>query len=468
MEIVIIGMGKLGFKLAETLASTSNNITVVDLNETALSRVANRLDVLPIKGNGVQLKLLEELDLKKRDLVAAVTSNDETNLLICRLAKELGCKRVVARVRNPEYANQIEFFKERLGIDFITNPEQDTALDVARYVLRGYTAHMESFAGGKVGLFDVPMLSLPALVGKRLRDAELFEEILVAAISRGGQVIVPSGDTHLEEQDILYLIGRRENVTSFTKGLSLLGERHTTRKTMILGGGKAGFYLANRLLASGIMVKVIEQSAERCDYLAENLKGAMVICGDGTDLDLLQDEGLGEMDALVSLTGNDEENLMLALLGKQQGVPKVVAKVSRSNFVPIIEQLGIDRAVNPVLISAGEIVRFVQGGQIASLSLLFGGQAEVVEIIVPEDAPVVGRKLAQAKVPRGLIVGAIVREGQVFIPNGNSVIEGQDRVILFCLQSEISAVEQLFYPKRRGFWHELWSSGSGSRKPPTR
>ena len=218
MEIVIIGMGKLGFKLAETLASTSNNITVVDLNETALSRVANRLDVLPIKGNGVQLKLLEELDLKKRDLVAAVTSNDETNLLICRLAKELGCKRVVARVRNPEYANQIEFFKERLGIDFITNPEQDTALDVARYVLRGYTAHMESFAGGKVGLFDVPMLSLPALVGKRLRDAELFEEILVAAISRGGQVIVPSGDTHLEEQDILYLIGRRENVTSFTKG----------------------------------------------------------------------------------------------------------------------------------------------------------------------------------------------------------------------------------------------------------
>jgi trk system potassium uptake protein TrkA len=461
-------MGKLGFKLAETLASTSNNITVVDLNETALSRVANRLDVLPIKGNGVQLKLLEELDLKKRDLVAAVTSNDETNLLICRLAKELGCKRVVARVRNPEYANQIEFFKERLGIDFITNPEQDTALDVARYVLRGYTAHMESFAGGKVGLFDVPMLSLPALVGKRLRDAELFEEILVAAISRGGQVIVPSGDTHLEEQDILYLIGRRENVTSFTKGLSLLGERHTTRKTMILGGGKAGFYLANRLLASGIMVKVIEQSAERCDYLAENLKGAMVICGDGTDLDLLQDEGLGEMDALVSLTGNDEENLMLALLGKQQGVPKVVAKVSRSNFVPIIEQLGIDRAVNPVLISAGEIVRFVQGGQIASLSLLFGGQAEVVEIIVPEDAPVVGRKLAQAKVPRGLIVGAIVREGQVFIPNGNSVIEGQDRVILFCLQREISAVEQLFYPKRRGFWHELWSSGSGFRKPPTR
>jgi len=468
MEIVIIGMGKLGFKLAETLASTTNNITVVDINEAALFRVANRLDVLTVRGNGAQLKVLEDLDMKNTDLVAAVTSSDETNLLICGQAKKLGCKRVVARVRNPEYANQIEFFKEHLGIDFITNPELDTAVDVARYVLRGYTAHMESFAGGKVGLFDVPMHTLPNLVGKHLWEIDVFDEILVAAISRGGQVIVPSGDTHLEEQDILYLIGRREAVTSFTRGLFLLGERRITRKTMILGGGKAGFYLASRLLASGVMVKIIEQSEERCDYLAENLKGVLVICGDGTDLDLLQDEGLGEMDALISLTGNDEENLMLALLGKQQGVPKVVAKVSRSNFVPIIEQLGIDRAVNPVLISAGEIVRFIQGGQIASLSLLFGGQAEVVEIIVPEDAPIAGKKLAQAKIPRGLIIGAIVRDGQVFIPKGNSVVEAQDRVIVFCLQSEISTLQQLFYPKRRGFLHELWSSGSSFRKPPTR
>lgn len=465
LEIVIIGIGKLGFKLAETLVGVDNNITVIDVNDAALLRVANRLDVLPIKGNGAQLRLLEELDMKKTDLVVAVTSSDETNLVICRLAKGLGCGRVVARVRNPEYANQLEFFKEHLGIDFITNPEQEMALDVARYVLRGYTAHMESFAGGKVGLFDIPVQSLPGLVGKHLRETDIFQQILVAALSRGGQVIVPSGDTRLEEQDILYLIGRRETVTSFTKGLSLLGERHITRKTMILGGGKAGFYLANRLLASGIMVKIIEQSEERCDYLAENLKGALVICGDGTDLDLLQDEGIGEMDALVSLTGNDEENLMLALLGKHQGVPKVVAKVSRSNFVPIIEQLGIDRAVNPVLISAGEIVRFIQGGQIASLSLLFGGQAEVVEIIVPEDAPIVGLKLAEARIPRGLIVGAIVRQGQVLIPNGNSVLEAKDRVIVFCLESEISALQRLLYPKRRGFWHELWSSGSRFRKP---
>ena len=466
MDIVIVGMGKLGYKLAETLAGKENNIKVVDINEAALTRVASRLDVLTVKGNGVQLQLLEDLDMKKTDLVVAVTSSDETNVLICMMAKDLGCQRVAARVRNPEYANQIDFFKDHLGLDFITNPEWDTALDVARYILRGYTAHMESFASGRVGLFDVPMQSLPDLVGRRLADIEILEQILVAALYRDGQVIIPSGVTVLEEQDILYLIGRRETLTTFTRELSFLGERRITRKVMILGGGKAGFYLANRLLTQGLIVKIIEQNEERCNYLAGNLKGALVICGDGTDLDLLQDESLGDMDALVSLTGNDEENLMLALLAKQQGVPKVIAKVSRSNFVPIIERLGIDRAVSPVLISAGEIVRFIQGGQIASLSLMFGGQAEVLEILVSEDAPIIGKRLAQAGVPRGVILGAIVRGGQVLIPNGNSVIESHDRVIVFCLHSEIASLNRLFYPKQRGMWHELWSGGKGFRKPP--
>ena len=340
MNIVIVGMGKLGHKLAEMLANSDNNVKVVDVNEVALSRVVNRVDALAIKGNGIQLELMESLDMNKTDLMVAVTSSDETNVLICLMAKNLGCGRVAARVRNPEYANQIGFFKEQLGVDFITNPELDMALDVARYILRGYSAHMESFAGGKVGLFDVPMQTLPHLVGKRLQDIDEFKQILVAALHRDGEVVIPSGATQLEEQDILYLIGRRETLTSFSRGLSLIGERRVTRKVMILGGGRAGFYLAQRLLASGLIVKVIEQSEERCNYLAGSLKGALVICGDGTDLDLLQDENVAEMDALVSVTGNDEENLMLALLGKQQGVPKVVAKVSRSNFVPIIEQLG--------------------------------------------------------------------------------------------------------------------------------
>lgn len=455
MKIVIIGVGKLGFKLAEILSSDENSITVVDTKEAPLLRAADRLDVLSVQGNGAQLEILEQLDLAKTDLAVAVTDSDETNITICLLAKELGCPQVAARVRSPEYANQIEFFKERLGLDFITNPELDTAVDTARYVLRGYTAHMESFAQGRVGLFDVPLNALPQLVGKSLQETAAFPDILVAAISRGGQIIVPSGSTVLRENDILYLIGKRETLTSFMREIEL-DKRHTTRRVMIIGGGGAGFYLARRLLTSGVSVKLIEQAAARCSFLAANLKGALIIHGDGTDLGLLEAEGLAETDALVSFTGNDEENLMLALLGKQQGVHKAVAKVSRSSFVPIIEQLGIDRAVNPVLISAGEIARFIQGGQIASLSLLFGGQAEVVELIVPKDAPITKGRLSEAKIPPGLIVGTIVRGGSILIPGGDSRILAGDRVIIFCLQSEIPALQSLFYPQRRRIWHELW------------
>ena len=467
MDILIVGMGKLGYKIAETLAGPEHNITVVDVDEQALTRAANRLDVLPVAGNGAQLQLLEEQGISKKDLVIAVTSSDETNVLICLTAKKLGCPRAAARVRNPDYAGQIDFLKDGLEIDFITNPELDTAMDVARYLLRGYSSHLESFAGGRVGLFEVQAQALPEVVGRTLAEVEILEEMLVGAIYRSGEVIIPSGLTRVENDDVLHLIGRREAVTALIRGHSSLGQRHVAKRVMILGGGKAAFYLASRLLANGLTVKIIEQDEDRCDYLAAQLPSALVIHGDGTDLDLLQDENLADMDALVSFTGNDEENLMLALLGKQQGVAKVVAKVSRSNFVPIIEQLGIDRAVNPVLISAGELVRFIQGGQIASLSLMFGGQAEVLEIVVPPDAPIIGRKLAEAHIPQGVILGSIVRRGQVFIPKGDFIIQAQDRVIAFCLHKQLPAVNKLFYPKRRGLGHEFWFGRKGPGKPST-
>lgn len=467
MNIVIVGAGEFGSTLAETLAGEDNNIKVVDMNDSRLARLAGRVDVLTILGNGVQLGLLETLDMKTTDLVVATTTDDETNVVICHMAKRLGCPRVAARVRSPEYADQIGFFKDQFEIDFIANPELDTALDISRYVLRGYAAHMQSFAQGRVSLFDVQVSALPHLIGKRLAEVDFFHGMLVVAIYRDGEVIVPSGTTELRLQDVLYLMGKRETLTSFARELPNVGERHVTRKVMILGGGTTGYYLAQRLLVNGLAVKIVERSEERCNYLVSRLKGALVLCGDCTDLELLQDENLGEMDAIISLTGNDEENIMLSLLAKQHGVPKVVAKVGRSNFVPLVEQLGIDRAVNPVLISAGEVTRFIQGGAIASLSLMFGGQAEAVEIIVPEGAAIIGRPLAEARIPQGMIVGAIVRNQQVLIPSGRSVIETGDRVIVFCLRNEIPALQKFFYTKKRGFLYELWHGGKGHRKPPT-
>src|SRR5690554_3602445 len=355
MRIVIIGAGKLGYKLAETLSSDDHDVTVVDQNDQALIRVSSNLDVLTVKGNGAQLKVLQQFNMERTHVVAAVTDSDETNIVICLMAKKMGCARVIARVRNPEYANQIEFLKEEFGLDFIINPELEMAQALVRYLVDGSGLYMEQFAHGRVGLIEYSAANRPELAGKTLQELDVFRSILVVAISRDGEIIVPGGGTVIDEGDVLYLIGKQEDLRAFHSDYNTLKSQRLSevpRDVMILGGGNAGFYLAQHLQRLGSAVKIVEQDADRCSYLAENLKDVLVIHGDGTDHDLLEEENLVDMDALVALTGLDEENLLLALLAKQHGIGKVVAKVSRSNFIPIIEQLGIDLALNPVLISA--------------------------------------------------------------------------------------------------------------------
>jgi trk system potassium uptake protein TrkA len=466
MRILIAGAGKLGYKVAEALSSNGHDITVIDVDERALQRVNNNLDVLTAKGNAAQLEILEQFNMARTHVTVAVTDSDETNLLICMLAKELGCARVAARVRDPAYAKQLDFFSSRFAVDFIINPDKEVARDVMRYLLQGGTLHIEQFAHGRVGLVEYPVSFRPELAGCTLTELDVFRGILVAAISREGEIIVPHGSTELADKDVLYLIGKTPDLKAFSGEGHSAPKKNLPRSVMILGGGNAGFYLANDLQETGAAVKIIEQDEERSAYLAENLRNVLVIHGDGSDHDLLEEENLAEMDALVALTGVDEENLLLALLGKQQGISKVVAKVSRSNFISIIEQLGIDRAVNPVLISAAAIMRFIEGGQIASLSLLFGGQAEVVEIIVTEASQVIGVSLRDLNLPQGIIVGAVVRGGQVTIPTGDTVIQAGDRVVVFCVASLVHQLEKLFYRQKGGLFRELWHGRKDPGKSP--
>ncbi len=467
VRIVIAGAGKLGYKLAEALSRDDHDITVVDIDEQALSRVSSNLDVLTIRGNAVSMEVLQQLGLERTHIIIAVTASDEANILIGMMAKKLGCEKAVARIRTPEYADQINFFRSELGIDFITNPDRELAHAAARYLIQEGTVHMEQFAQGRVGLLERSMADLPHLVGRALSEVRDFQSLLVAAISRDGQILIPSGRTVLTEGDVLYLIGRGEDLRAFAGDELRLAERRIPRRVMILGGGNAALYLAQRLREYRSQVKIIEQDEERCAYLVERLPNVLVIHGDGTDHDLLDEENLAEMDALVALTGLDEENLLLALLGKRLGVAKVAAKVSRSNFIHIIEQLGIDLAVNPVLLSAASIIRFIEGGQIASLSLLFGGQAEVLEIIVTEASKVIGIPLKDLNLPEGIIVGAIIHAGKIIIPKGDSVIRSGDRVVVFCVTSLVSQLEKLFYRQKGGFLREFWRGHKGPGNPPT-
>jgi len=464
MQIIIIGAGKLGYKLAESLSHGNNNIVIIDNDEAALQRVNNNLDVLSFKANGVQLSVLEHLNIKNTDLVIAVTESDETNMLICTLAKKMGAKKVIARVRNPEYSTQVDFVREEMKIDYIANPDLETAKEIFKYLLKGQALHMEEFAKGKVSMLDFKVQNYEGLSGKKLREIKLPESTLIAALHRDGEIIIPHGDTEIFEQDIVYIIGKKESINTFIKLIDKPTDNKKAKKVLILGGGKAGFYLAKKLTNQGVSVKIVERDRDRCRYLAEQLKNTLVIHGDGTDTNLLNEENIADMDALVTLTGYDEENLLLALLSKRYGVNKVIAKVSRPNYIPIIEQLGIDVAINPILITASEILRFIQGGRVVSVSLLLCGQAEVLEIIANENSKVVGRTLNEVSLPQGIIIGSVVRKGKVIIPNGSTIISPGDRMIVFCLESEISQIEKYFYKVKGGLFNELWSSYKGTGK----
>lgn len=464
MQIIIVGAGKLGYKLAESLSHENNNVVIIDNNEQAIERVNNNLDVLSIKANGVQLSVLEKLNIKNIDLVIGVTDSDETNMLICTMAKKMGAKRVIARIRNPEYSNQIDFVKEEMQIDYIANPELETAKAIFKYLLKGQALNMEEFAKGKVSMTDFKVQNFENFSGKKLKDLKMPDSSLIVALQRNGQIIIPHGETEILPQDIAYIIGKKESVNIFLKTTDKLGEHKKAKKVLILGGGKAAFYLANKLTNHGVTVKIIERDKDRCKYLAEQLKNTLIIHGDGTDVNLLSEESFEDMDALVTLTGYDEENLLLALLSKRYGVNKVIAKMSRPNYIPIIEQLGIDVAINPIIITANEILRFIQGGRVVSISLLIGGQAEVLEIIANEKSKVVGKSLSEVALPKGIIIGSVVHKGKVTIPNGNTIIYPGDRMIVFCLQSETSHIEKYFYKLRGGLFDELWGSNKGVGK----
>ncbi|ABR50488.1 TrkA-N domain protein [Alkaliphilus metalliredigens QYMF] len=464
MRVIIIGAGKLGYKLAESFAQGNRDVIVIDIVQQALDRINDTLDVLTIKANGVQLDALRQLNIKSTDLILAVTSSDETNMLIGSIGKKLGCEKAVARIRNPEYENQLGFIKKEMGIDYIVNPELSTAKEIAKYLLKGHAVHMEDFAMGKVSMVDFRVESLEGIAGEKIKDLEIPESMLIVAISRSGQVIIPYGDTEIQSSDIIYVMGKKESINKFSAACGAPIKRKTVKTVLILGGGKAGYHLAKKLCQHGVSVKLIERNKERCKYLADELTGVLVIHGDGTDVNILTDENISEMDALISVTGYDEENLLLALLGKQHGVDKVIAKVSRPNYVPIIEKLGIDLAVNPVLITASEILRFIQGGRVVSISLLLGGKAEVIEIIAEGDSKIVGKRLAEQDLPRGIIIGSIVHKGKLIIPNGDSIINPGDRVVVFCLQSEESSLYKFFHKGKGGLLDELWDSIKGARK----
>lgn len=445
MKVLIIGAGKLGTKLATAMLNGEIQVTIIDNDIEVIETTKNYLDVLTVNANGAVKGVLEELKIDTYQMAIAVTDNDDTNILISSMAKKLGCNYTIARIRTPEYANQLDFLKQVYKIDRVINPELATANEISRYLMESTTFYFGDYAQGKISLVNFNIKNSRHFVGKRLSDISQIDRLLIVAISRNGDTIIPFGATVLEENDTIYVIGQREKVDQIAKELSAIRGKKPIKKVMILGGGKMGFYLADKLTKKGMSVKIIESDMERCKVLAETLNNnALVIHGNGTDINLLEEEDLAEMDAFIGATGFDEENLFMSLRAKQLDVRKVVAKISRQSYVHIIEKLGIDLAINPVNITASEILKHIRGGHVVSVSLLLDGQAEVTEIIAGENLRVLNTPIKDIEIPAGVIIGAIVHNDEVLIPQGNSVIRAGDRLVIFSLLSEVPALETFF------------------------
>jgi trk system potassium uptake protein TrkA len=442
---MIIGAGKLGRKLAAAMLNGELNVTIMDINPVVLNRLKDHLDVLTINGNGARKDILEELEINTYDLLIAATGHDETNILISSMAKKMGCKGTIARIRQPEYSNQLEFMKEIYGIDHIINPELATANEILRFLMGSYTFYFGNYAQGKVSLVNFNIGFRPEFANKTISQLENLDQVLIVAISRSGNIIIPHGGTKLEENDIIYVMGQTQQVDNIAKQLKDVGKNRSVKNVMILGGSKIGYYLADDLTKKGINVKIIESDLERCKELADTLhENALVIHGQGTDIDLLEDENLAGMDAFIGVTGFDEENLFMSLRAKQLNTQKVIAKISRQSYVHIIEKLGIDMAINPVNITASDILKYIRGGRVVSVSLLLDGQAEVTEIIAAKNLQILDTPIKSINLPKGIIIGAIVHKGKVIIPNGDSKVQAGDRIVVFSLLSEVPALETFF------------------------
>lgn len=445
MKVAILGAGKLGIRITEALLDGDYDVTLVDINDDKLNSIAQQYDVMTVTGDGKKIEVLKQIDIQNTDFLFSTTSNDDTNILIATFAKNLGCKKVAARVREPEHMNQLDFISDHYGIDMLINPDILITSEIYRYLIEKYTLNNGIYTTNKIALIEFEAYKRPFLIGKSMVEFRaLMPDMIMVGISRNGKVIIPHGNDVIEKNDLLYVMGYKQEIFELKHTVHQRMRSADIRKVMIIGGGKTGYYLARRLSEYGAYVKIVEKDKKRCHYLAERLPNVMILHGDGADLSLLESEDFEDMDAFITATGYDEENLLLALTAKNHGIEDVICKVSHESYNELISKLDIDMVLNPLDITATTILRAIRGNKRVLSSVLLHGQAELMEVYASESMGLINVPLKNFKLPDFIIIAAIIRGSETIIPDGNSVILPGDRVVIVCLLSHIGYVEKMF------------------------
>ena len=437
MRVIIVGSGKIGRFMVESLVKEEHDVVVVDNSAKVIDEITNQYDVMAVCGNGADWETLAEAGADRAELVAAVTDSDEKNMLSCFMARKLGARHTIARIRNPEYNdNSLGFFKEQLNLSMAINPEQLAAEEIYNLLKVPSATKVESFSRRNFEMIEIRLRPDSPLDGMKLIEMrqKYKGQYLVCAVQRGDDVFIPDGSFVLKSGDRVGITATRSEISKLMKSLGTMQKQ--ARSIMILGGSRTTYYLAKLLLAAGNRVKIIEQDRDICRDLCDSLPKAVVLQGDGAQQALLMEEGLEEQDAFVALTGVDEENILMSIFASNHNVPKVISKVNREEMSVLAEKLNLDTIISPRKIVSDIIVRYAralhnsEGSNIETLYHLMDGFAEALEFHVNAGSPVIGKPLKDMKFKPNTLIGGIIRERRAIIPSGDDEIMAEDNVVV--------------------------------------
>ena len=452
MKIIIVGVGKVGLALTKHL-SRENKVTIIDQNPQLVDNIINIYDVMGVCGNGASYDVQKEAEADKADLLIATASSDEINILTCLVAKKLGIPHTIARIRNPEYEKQLRFMREELGLSMSINPEKATAREIARVLRFPAAMKLESFSKGRLELVEYRLAENSTLHGTQLSDLyrNIRVRVLICAVSRRDETYIPSGDFVLQAGDKIYLTAAPHELELFFRHLGVFRGRASS--VMIVGASKLCYYLASQLIDMGMSVKSVDQNRQRCVEIEERLPKALGIVGDGTDSELLQEEGIGQIDAFVAITGLDEANILMSMSAARQSRDcKVVAKINRRSLMELVSTEGmIDSVVSTGAVTTELILKYIRsmknatGSQVKTLHRIVDEKVEALEFGIKENYSFVGVPLRDLRIKSGILVAGIVRRsGRIVIPTGDDVINQGDDVIVVATDTGIQDIRDIF------------------------
>lgn len=438
LRIIIVGCGKVGRTLVEQLSKEGHDITIVDRDAEKVQTISSLYDVMGVTGNGASYSVQMDAGIEDTDLLVAVTDSDELNLLCCTVAKRVGNCAAIARVRTPDYSIEARYLREKLGLAMIINPELEASQEIGRILYLPTALEVNSFAHGQAEMIKIKVPESNMLAGKKIvqvgREVEFLNKILICAVERGEKVYIPSGDFQIEAGDIVSFVAPRMQAKVFLERIGF--KTNQVKNCMIIGGGKAAYYLAKQLLHMGISVKIIENDKKRCEELSVLLPKAVIINGNGSDEELLKEEGITRIESFVPLTGIDEENIMLTMYARHVSNAKVITKINRIAFREVINSLDLGSVIYPRYITSEAIIAYVRAkkdsmdSNIETLYHMFNSRVEAIEFRVYKKSAVTGIPLMNLNLKSNLLISFINRNGDIIIPSGHDTIEVGDTVMI--------------------------------------